>query len=247
MSFAITTGVVSVGMAGYQVYNGIQQKNKAKRIRDNAVDPGIKRNYALDRTTEALFQNYSNWNLPGYEKYIQHLQSNQATANNAAMLGSGSSADVLNAVTANQAVADQSLGGIAIESASGRERALMEYLNSVKAQGQDQLRMDAQREARYQGQLNEAAAYEAAGIQNTNTAINDAVIGITALGQAFMPRQTIDQSTGQMINLPSIWSTYRKGNNNATKNNFTVAPGYQRQYDIAGLTPVGVQPLNRFK
>lgn len=210
MSFAITAGAVGVIGAGTQIFSGIRQRNQAERIRESAVDPGIQKNYSLDRVTNTLFQNYSNWNLPGYNNYVNQLGTTQATSNRAATVGASSSADILNSITNNQAQTDQALEGLAMQNASGRERALMEYLNSVRQQGQDQIRVNQMELGRYQDTLNEAGALEGAGIQNIYGGLQEGLVTAGALAQNFMPRQTIDPSTGGQVSIPSVWDNYRK-------------------------------------
>lgn len=207
MSFAITAGAAFT--AGSAIYLGAQQKKRAKAIQEGAVDPGIQRNYALDRVTNTLYQNYSNWNLPGYNNYVQQIQSNMATANRNASLGATSSADLLNSVTNTQVAGDNALGNLALQNASGREQALMNYLNAVQNQGNDQVRVNTLALDRYNATLAEAAALEGAGNQNINQGFQDAVIGTSAIASNFMPRQTVDQRTGNVINLPSVWDSYR--------------------------------------
>lgn len=209
MSFAITTGAIALVGTGAQIYSGIRQRNQAKRLREQTQDPGIQRNYALDRVTNTLFQNYSNFNLPGYNNYVQQVNSNMASANQLATQGATSSADILNAVTANQAVADQSLGNLTLQNASGREQALMRYLSGVEQQGQDQLRVNNQELERYNQTMAEAAALEGASMQNINSGIQDSIMGISAISSNFIPRQSIDFTTGQQITLPSVWDSYR--------------------------------------
>lgn len=203
MAFAAVAGA-ALG-AAVPIITGAAQKSRAKKIRNNAVDPGIQPNYALDRVTQTLFQNYSNWNLPGYSKMIDQIGSNQASSNANVLNAATSSSDILNGITGNQVAADTSAIGLALNQASGKERALMSYLNSVNAQGQDQLRMNAQENERYQAELREAAAIEGAGIQNTNNGFQDLLTASSAMVGNFLPRQTVSQTTGEVISLPSVW------------------------------------------
>lgn len=203
MAFAAVAGA-ALG-AAVPIITGAAQKSRAKKIRNNAVDPGIQPNYALDRVTQTLFQNYSNWNLPGYSKMINQIGSNQASSNANVLNAATSSSDILNGITGNQVAADTSAIGLALNQASGKERALMSYLNSVNAQGQDQLRMNAQENERYQAELREAAAIEGAGIQNMNNGFQDLLTASSAMVGNFLPRQTVSQTTGEVISLPSVW------------------------------------------
>lgn len=225
MSFAITTGAIAAVSAGYSVYSGIKQRNRAKNLREQANDPGIQQNYALDRVTNTLFQNYSNYNLPGYNNYVQQVNANMASSNNLATMASTSSGDVLNAITMNQQSANNSLGELAFQNANGREQALMNYLNAVQQQGNDQLRVNSQQLNRYERTLNEAAALEGAGNTNVNNGIQDALVGVQAVGGSFAPRQSIDQATGQVVNLPSVWDTYRNKRRNTRNINASLNQG----------------------
>lgn len=204
MAFA-SVAAATIG-AGVPLIMGAAQKRKAKNIRSSAVDPGVQPNYALDRVTQTLFQNYSNWNLPGYSKMMNQIGSNQASANSNIMNAATSSSDILNGITGNQVAANSSAVDLALNQASGKERALMNYLSSVKDQGQDQVRMNSQDNERYQAQLNEAAAMEGAGIQNMNNGFQDLLTTSSAIVGNFLPRQTVSQTTGEVIPVQSVWS-----------------------------------------
>lgn len=209
MSFAATAAVIGAGSA---IYMGAQQRKRANAIRKNAQDPGIQPNYALDRVSNTLFERYNNYQLPGYNNYVAQIQGNMASANTAATQAATSSGDVIDAVTRNQFAADQALNNLTTASASGREAALMQYLQSVQAQGQDQVRVNQQQLNRYDRTLDEAAALEGASIQNTNQGFQDALVGAGALAGNFLPRTTISPTTGQAIKLPSVWQTWRNRN-----------------------------------
>lgn len=213
MSFAATAAAV-VG-AGVTIYSGSKQRKAAKKARERAIDPGIQPNYALDRVANTLFQNYSNYQLPGKSKLMDDLYASQATSNNSAINAATSSSDVLNLITQNQAITDASISNIGVAEASGKEQALMRYLDAVQRQGQDQIRMNDQKLGRYDAQLREAAALEGAGIQNQNQGIQDALTASAAIAGNFMPRSSVDQTTGDLIQLPSVWNQlYGKKRNN---------------------------------
>lgn len=220
MSFAATAAVVGAGSA---IYLGAQQRKAADRRRRDAVDPGIQRNFSLDRVTNTLFENYSNWSLPGYSKMSDQINTSQATADNAAIQASTSSADVLNSITNNQAVATNALNDLGLMEASGKEQALMRYLDSVNQQGQDQIRVNNAELGRYDSTLREAAALEGASIQNQNSGFQDVLTAGAAIAGNFSPRTSIDPNTGKVIKLPSAFQTlYGK-----RKSNFTALPGAQ--------------------
>lgn len=213
MSFAATAAAIGAGTA---IYMGSQQRRAAKNVRENTQDPGIQPNYALDRVTSTLHENYSNWNLPGYSRMEDQIQTSQATSNRDAARASTSSADILNAITQNQGAADNAMSNLNIAQASGKEQALMRYLDSVQQQGQDQIRMNGMELNRYDASMREAAALEGAGIQNMNSGFQDALIGTSAIAGNFMPRNSIDANTGEKIKLDSVWTTLysRKRNGN---------------------------------
>lgn len=203
MSFAATAAAV-VG-AGVSIYMGSEQRRQAKKIKNEAVDPGIQQNYALDRINNTLFQNYSNYNLPGYSQLMDQTRAGQATANQAAVRASTSSADVINAISQNQAVADNSMSQLNTVAASGKEQALLRYLDSVSQQGQDQVRINNAELGRYDATLRESAALEGAGMQNQYSGFQDVMTASAAIAGNFTPRSTIDPNTGQAISLPSVF------------------------------------------
>lgn len=204
MSFAATAAVIGAGSA---IYMGAQQRKRANAIRKNAQDPGIQPNYALDRVSNTLFERYNNYHLPGYNRYQEQIRGNMASANTAASQAATSSGDVIDAVTRNQFAADQALNNLTTANASGREAALMQYLQSVQTQGQDQVRVNQQQLNRYDRTLAEAAALEGASIQNTNQGFQDALVGAGALAGNFLPRTTINPYTGKIQRLDSVWKT----------------------------------------
>lgn len=207
MSFAATVGLVGAGVTAYSTYKTSQnQKKAAEQIRRSAVDPGIQPNVALDRVGQTLFENYSNWNLPGYSRYAEQIASNLAASNRDAVRASTSSADVLNSIVNNQAVADSAIGDLNIAEATGKEQALMKYLDVVQQQGQDDIRMNQMQLARYDNQLREAAALEGASIRNKDNAFQDATTAFSALAGNFMPRSTVSPTTGEVVSIPSVWS-----------------------------------------
>lgn len=203
MSFA-AVAAAAIG-AGTTIYMGAKQRKAAKRARQSAVDPGIQPNYALDRVTNTLFQNYSNYNLPGYSKMMDQIGSAQASANQAAVNASTSSSDIINAITNNQAISDNASTNLAVTQASGKEQALMNYLRALESSGQDQVRMNQAQLSRYDASLREAAALEGAGLQNQYQGFNDALTAAGAIAGNFMPRTSIDPNTGESIKLPSVW------------------------------------------
>lgn len=211
MSFVAIAGTAIT--AGSAIYMGSQQRKRAKAIRNEAVDPGIQPNYALDRVTNTLYDRYSNFNLPGYNRYAEQIKQLQAAGNNAVIQGATSSGDLLDGIGRNQVIADQSLNNLFTQNASGREAALMQYLNSVNMQGQDDIRVNQTQLGRYDQTLREAAALEGAGTQNMYQGLQDATIGVGAVASNFMPRTTVNPNTGQVITLPSAWQAWRKYRN----------------------------------
>lgn len=177
----------------------------AKQLRESAVDPGIQPNYALGRVSDQLQDNYRNWQLPGYSAYMDQIESNQAASNRDAVRASTSSADILNAITNNQAVANSAANELNIAQASGKEQALMRYLDAVNQEGQDQVRINNLELQRYDSKLREAAALEGASIQNTNAGFQDALTATAAIAGNFAPRSTVDQTTGKVVKMPSVW------------------------------------------
>lgn len=212
MSFAATAAAAIT--AGSAIYMGAQQRKRSRAIRENAQDPGIQPNPAIARVSNMLLENYNNYNLPGYSRYVEQIRGNQAFAVSQGMQAATSSGDALDVAARGQFMADSALNELTMQNASGREAALMRYLSASQSQGQDQVRMNMLQLGRYDRTLNEAAALEQAGTQNMYQGFQDAGIGISALANSFMPRTTINPNTGEVMELPSIWQSYRTMRNN---------------------------------
>lgn len=203
MSFAVVSGVVGVGSAAYSIYNSERQRRESKIIRESAVDPGIQRNYGLERTRDILADNYSNFNLPGFTRYREQIASNQASANARIRDGATSSEDILAGSVATQASANSATQNLYTTQAQSRLQALGDYLNSVNAVGQDQVRVNQLDLGRYEQTMREAAALEGASQQNLNTGLQDLVMGLQPMLSSFQPTTTINPNTGEVVTGPS--------------------------------------------
>lgn len=214
---ALVTGGLSLAGSVAKYLTGRAQAKRAQQLRNSLSDPGITRNYGLERTSDILGQNYNNYNLPGFSNMLDNIKSNQGLAVNQGINAAGSSGDVLDLVTRSQSVTDNATQNLYMQQAQGKQQALNDYLNSVNAVGADQVRVNQLENQRYQQGLAEASALEGAGMQNQFGAMNEAISGINNLYSTnFVGKDYVNQATGKMEQLPSVWSSYwskKKGGN----------------------------------
>ena len=214
---ALITGGLALGSTLGKFLTGRAQRRRADRLRNSLSDPGILRNYGLERASEILGNNYSKYNLPGLTSMLDNIRSNQAAAVSQGVNAATSSGDVLDLVTRAQDVTNNATQNVLLQNAQGKQDALNSWLNSLNAVGQDQVRVNQLENARYQQGLAEAAALEGAGIQNQSNSLNEAISGINALYNTnFVGRDYVNQQTGKIETLPSLWDTYwarKKGGN----------------------------------
>lgn len=200
---------------GSKMIASSKQKKRAQQLRSSITDPGSVRNYGLERTADILGQNYNNFNLPGLSGYLDNIGSGQAYSLDQARQASTSSSDLLGAVTASQLNADEARQSVYNQQAIGKQNALNEWLNSINAVGQDQLRVNQENQQRYQSQVNEAAALEGASIQNKDNALNEALAGINSLYSTnFVGQNYVNPTTGKLDRMDSVWDTYWKNRKN---------------------------------
>lgn len=209
MSFA-AVAAAAVG-AGTSIYLSEKQKKDARKIREQSKDPGIQRNYGLERTNQILADNYNNFNLPGFTRYREQIASNQATGMSSLLQGASSSEDILAGATALQEQSNRAIGNMYTTQAQGKLDALSAYLGSVNAVGQDQVRVNQMDLSRYEQTMREAAALEGASMQNLNTGIQDMLMGIQPLITSLQPETYINPNTGKREKGQSRWNLMFKG------------------------------------
>lgn len=209
MSFvaAATIGAAGIG-AATSMSLAAKQRKEAEKIRNSAVDPGIQRNYGLQRTSEILADNYSNYNLPGLTRYQEQITSGGATAMDRIRQGATSSEDLLAGASRVQGVENDALGGLYTQQAQGKLSALDSYLQSMNRVGDDQVRVNNVQLDRYDAVLREAAALGGASTRNLNNGIQDILTSIGPMIQNFAPQSSIDPSTGQLVKGKSHYQNY---------------------------------------
>lgn len=210
MSWVAVGGLaITAAGTGLKAAQGARQRRDAERIRNLYVDPGVQRNYGLERVSNILGQNYNNFNLPGFSAMLDNIRSGQASTVAQGVNAATSSNDILDLVTRSQSVADNATNDLYLQNAAGKQQALQSYLNSINAVGQDQVRVNQELNNRFSGRQQESAALEGAGIQNQYNAINEALSGINTLYSTnFVGRDYVNQSTGKMERMPSVWDSY---------------------------------------
>lgn len=199
------TGLISAGIG---LSTASKQRKRANAIRSTAIDPGIQPNRGLARTSQILADQYSNFNLPGFTRYQEQIASNQANAMSNIREAATSSEDILSGAVSSQAVADESTSNLYTTQAQAKMDALNNYLNSVNAVGQDQVRVNNQELDRYNATMQEAAALEGASMQNRNNSIQDIMTSAQPLIRNFMPTMAINPATGKMERNDSLYKQY---------------------------------------
>lgn len=196
---AIGLGVSALG-SGVKLLESGRQRRAARRIREENQDPGIQPNQELRRVNNMLYDRYTNYNLPGYTRYAEQIRGTGANSLAGAIQGATSSADVLAAVSQNQSIQNNALNNLNQQQVSGEEQALMAYLNSLNAVGEDNVRINMLENQRYDQAINEAAQLEGAATQNTSNAINELSTTATAMALNYTGRKTDDDKP--KVNVP---------------------------------------------
>lgn len=153
---------------------GIGQKRRAKKLRENAKSPGYELNSGIMQNRDTLANRYTNYEMPGYNQALNNIGSSSATAFNSGVQGASSSGDVLDLATKIAYGTGQQQRQLEVQNAQGKEVALQDYLGANVAAGQQRQDSNAYDRQLYQQQLAEAAALYGAGDQNIGNAINSA-------------------------------------------------------------------------
>lgn len=203
-----------MGVAGISAFTQMRQakrqREEQRKILSSATDPGVHANYGLQRASEIIGDNYSNYSLPGLSRYQEQISTNSATAMDSIREGATSSEDLLSGAARVQSVADQSAGSLYAQEAQGKTAALDQYTNSIAAVGADQVRVNNVKLDRYDALLREASALGGASSQNLTNGIQDILMGAAPLIQGLSPTMSIDPNTGEMIkNKPMFKTQYR--------------------------------------
>lgn len=202
---------VSAVGSGIKLAQGSKQNRNAQRIRNSISDPGVERNYALERNAEVLGNDYNNYFFPGMQSYLDQIKSGEAFAINQGIQGASSSGDVLDLISQAQFGSQNAMNELFTQQAQGKRSALSAWLGANQAVGADQVRVNQENRNVYNSRVGEAAALEGASMQNTNNAYNEILTGVGNLyNTTFAPRTSVNQATGKVENTGSVWSNYWK-------------------------------------
>lgn len=204
---------VSVGTAAFKFFQGRAQARQARQIRESAVDPGFERNQGLIDSSRMLGDRYFNYTLPGQSVMEQNINLGASEAFSQGVRGATSGQDVMGLATRVQQGRQQGLNQLGVQSAQGREQALLQYLDAQNAVGADSVRVNMLENQRFDQQMAEAAALQQAGVTNQYGAVNELGAGVSqAASSYFSPQWTFD-SQGRMIQDASRfnkWLTSRR-------------------------------------
>ena len=93
----IASLVLSLAMAGYSIYQGINQQNEAKKIADTVPMTGIPHEYDVAKAEAA---NLSKSDSPGYRQFKSDVAKNEATAVSRSERAAHDSSQLLGAISA---------------------------------------------------------------------------------------------------------------------------------------------------
>jgi hypothetical protein len=177
---------------------GAGQKRQAKRLRQNAVNPGFEQNSGVLQNAETLKNRFGNYQMPGYNQALNNIDASSATAFNSGVQGASSGGDVLDLATKIAYGTGQQKRELDVKNAQGKEGAMFDYLGANVAAGQERQNENAYDRDQYGRQLDEAAALYSAG----DTNIGNALSGASSV------------ATSALMN-PAAKPTARSGNNPA--------------------------------
>lgn len=206
---AATAGATLVG-SGIKYFQGKKQERQAANLRASKIDPGIKPNNEARQVRDILYDRYANYNLPGYSRYAEQIKTNAASNIYNITNAASSSADVIAGVIGSQMASNNAIQNLNQMEVSGQEKALMEYLNSLNAVGQDNIRINNAELDRFESSMAMADQLEAAATQNKANATNELLTTASVLASNFMPRQST--TTAGNVIYQSPWATYKNRN-----------------------------------
>lgn len=159
---AIGAGLgLTLGAAKY--FMGSAQRKAANAIKP--IDPGFQLNNEVIDNARITGEQYSNYELPGYQQLLSNIKNSGASSFVNSERGATSSADVLDAANKGNQVQQQQINQLGVETAQGKSSALTQYLAAKAASGAeyqkkneyDQMRYDQQLNLKYQLQNNATA------------------------------------------------------------------------------------------
>lgn len=168
--FIVGAAVVSAAPAIYKGIKGIGQSNQANGMKP--VNPGFHMNQGVIDNAKTLSDYYGNYQLPGYSKMLDNVNSNYQSSFENGVQGASSSGDVLDLASKMAFGKNQALNQLGVQNAQGKQAALGDYLSANAAAGQQYQDKNAYERDQYDRQVKAKAALTQAGAQNTYGAVD---------------------------------------------------------------------------
>lgn len=213
MAFVGTAALVGAGAslvpAIFRGIKGISQNRKANKI--NPIDPGYEMNQSVIDNARVLKDRYTNYQMPGYGKAMNDINSTYGQAFDNGIQGASSGGDVLDLATKIAYGQTQAQNQLATQNATGQERALMDSLNADVQAGQQYQDKNTYDREKYQQRLAEKAQLKEAGQQNIYGAL-DTVAGVASKaigsGSSTQSNTTNATSYGSIFQTPNNYNDY---------------------------------------
>lgn len=162
------------------VFKGISGLLQKKKI-TNPTDPGYQVNNEVIDNARILGDQYSNYNLPGYNQTLTNIDNSFNNAYASGVQAAGSGDDVLDLATKLAYGKTQAINSLSTQVGQGRQQALMNYLNAKAAAGQQTVDANTYQRQKYMQELQRNAALEQSSAQNIYGAADDASTVISKL------------------------------------------------------------------
>jgi hypothetical protein len=192
--FLVGAAVVSAAPAIYRGIKGISQTNQANALKP--ADPGFQMNQGVIDNAKTLSDYYGNYNLPGYSKMLDNVNSNYQTSFENGVQGATSGGDVLDLASKMAFGKNQALNNLGVQTAQGKQAALGDYLQANAQAGQQYQDKNSYERDQYDKQVRAKAALTQAGAQNTYGAV-DQLAGtagklLTGMGDSSTDKTTVN-------------------------------------------------------
>lgn len=235
MSAAIIGGSAALLGTGFKVYEGLKQDSQANQIQKGLRQP----QYAIP---QEFFQNreiakqLAQIGLPSaaYNNNLNQINSNQATALDAAQRTANPAAAIGNIVSGTN-TATSNLNAEDAQARQNNQRLYMQANDAIA--GQKLAQQQANVFDPYTQKYNEMQAYRGAGLQNINSAIGD-IGSLGALGVQYGLGNTNPQWTNPTQGQPPLTATGVQGVN-PTLNNSIPFPTNPNVPQYTGWTQWG--------
>lgn len=178
-------GAISLIPAAFKFFNGISQRKQANKI--NPINPGYQMNNQVIDNARILGNNYTNYQMPGYNQALNNLNTGYGSALAQGTQGASSGGDVLDLASKLAYGQGQNLNSLAAQSAQGKQNALNQYLSANAMAGQEYVNKNAYDRDQYDAQLRRKAALEQGGATNEYGALDQTS---NAIGKLLTPIKT---------------------------------------------------------